>query len=129
MTRTTLVGTVAMLTGLFPGATAAYFLLPSLSAVPAEPSAYLDAEYDFLGALATWPAAAGSATDGPFPETTDAALLAAGRTVCLRAGDPGMTFDGITDLLELNPHQTYVVMAEAASKLCPSSAPTIAAIM
>jgi hypothetical protein len=91
-------------------------------------AAYLDVEYDYLGAIETWPAEPEAQERDPFAgEVSDAELVSAGRTVCTRAGDPGMTFEGMMNLLDFDPHETYVVMAEAADKLCPSQAEAIEA--
>jgi hypothetical protein len=89
---------------------------------------WLDAEYDYLGALRTWPARTGSRTSDPFRGVAEARLVAAGRTVCIRATDPGMNADGMLDLLELDPHQTYVVVTESLDKLCPSQSSHLAAL-
>lgn len=90
--------------------------------VPAEkkPAVYLDDGYTYLGAVRSWPAKPKSRSKNPFPNFGDARLVELGRTVCIRAGDPGMDFDGMLFLLKLNPHQTFVVITEAIDKLCPS---------
>lgn len=84
------------------------------------PAVYLDDEYDFLGALSTWPAAPGSSATDPFQGQAPERLVAAGRTVCTRAGDPGMDAYGMADLLGFDPHQTFVIVTESVDKLCPS---------
>ncbi len=88
---------------------------------------YLDAEYDFIGAARTWPAEPNARMTDPFGE--DQALIEAGRTVCTRAGDEDMSFGAMADLLNMTPHQTYVVMAEARDKLCASQATHLASLM
>jgi hypothetical protein len=89
---------------------------------------WLDAEYDYLGALRTWPARAGYVVTDPFRGLTEGRLVAAGRTVCTRAQDPGMNADGMLDLLDLDPHQTFVVVTESLDKLCPSQSSRLAAL-
>jgi hypothetical protein len=81
---------------------------------------YLDAEYTYLGALRTWPERPKAKTKNPFRGFDAPKLVEIGRTVCTRAGDPDMDFDGMLFLLKLNPHQTYVAITEAIDKLCPS---------
>jgi hypothetical protein len=84
------------------------------------PAAYLDVEYTYLGALRTWPERPKATTKNPFRGFDERRLIDLGRTVCVRAGDPDMDFDGMLFLLKLSPHQTYVVITEAIDKLCPS---------
>ena len=88
---------------------------------------YLDIEYDFIGAARTWPAEPDARVADAFGE--DQELVEAGRTVCTRAGDEDMSFGAMTDLLKMTPHQTYIVMAEAGDKLCPSQATRLAGLM
>lgn len=118
---------VGLLVGLalILGASAGFLLAPQdASPTPGDPS--LDAEWDYLGAMDTWPAEQSGTDPDPFDDDfSDAELVAAGRVVCTRAADPDMSFDGMLDLLRMSPHQTYVVMAESADKLCPSQEPAI----
>jgi hypothetical protein len=121
---------MALLVGAAAGVLAG-FALAMLTPGQAEanrPTAYLDAEFDYLGAVETWPRAPGSSARDPFGgEVTDGELVTAGRIVCERAADGGMSFDGMLDLLGFDPHQTYVVLVEAADKLCPSRWPAVQA--
>jgi hypothetical protein len=87
----------------------------------------LDVEFDFIGAVHTWEQE-GSSED-PFADVPDGELVDAGRTACLRATDPDMSFDGMLDLLGTSPHQTYAILAEASDKLCPSHRDTLDDIM
>lgn len=81
---------------------------------------WFDAEFDFLGAVATWPVTPEAKKDDPFRGVSDGTLLAGAGTVCTRAGDRGMDAAGMGDLLRTDPHQTYVLVTEAIDKLCPS---------
>jgi hypothetical protein len=84
------------------------------------PAAYLDDEYTYLGAVRSWPERPKAAAKNPFRGFDQARLVELGRTVCIRAADRDMDFDGMLFVLKLNPHQTYVVITEAIDKLCPS---------
>jgi hypothetical protein len=97
--------------------------LPALSDGP-----WLDAEYDYLGALRTWPASPGRTALDPFKGVSERRLVVAGRTVCTRAQDPGMNADGMLDLLDMDPHKTFVVVTESLDKLCPSQASRLPAL-
>ncbi len=99
----------------------------SASTVDAASIPVLDAEFDFAGAARTW-TEDGSTTD-PFEDHDDAELVTIGRTACLRAGDADMTFDGMSDLLRLDPHATYAALSEAADKLCPSQRAALKDVM
>ena len=87
--------------------------------VKAETPIVYDVEYDYLGALETWPAEPDSQRRNPFPNVNTTTLVEAGRTVCVEATNEEMNFDGFLDLLKMNPHQTYVIITEAINKLCP----------
>lgn len=106
------------------------FSLGRATAQPVRPAAgaWLDAEYDYLGALRTWPSSAGSSVSDPFRGVAESRLVAAGHTVCTHAQDPGMNADGMLDLLRLDPHETYVVVTEALDKLCPSQSSHLTAL-
>ena len=87
--------------------------------VEAETPILYDVEYDYLGALETWPAEPNSQRSNPFQNVNSTKLVEAGRTVCVEATNEEMNFDGLLDLLKMNPHQTYVIITEAINKLCP----------
>lgn len=109
-----------------PAAAATTAPVEAPEALPDGP--WLDAEYDYLGALRTWPARAGYVVTDPFRNVAEGRLVAAGRTVCTRAQDPGMNADGMVNLLDLDPHQTFVVVTESLDKLCPSQSSRLTAL-
>lgn len=88
-------------------------------------SLYLDDEYTFVGAARSWPRSPNASITDPFTGVEDARLVELGRTVCVRAADPDMDFDGMLHLLALDPHQTFVIITEAIDKLCPSRQPQL----
>jgi hypothetical protein len=108
-------------------ALALFFVLAwYLQSGPTEEQLAFDVEFNYVASARSWTQETG---EDPFEGTSDQELMEKGRTVCLRATDDDMNFDGMSDILGTEPHQTYVLLAEAADKLCTGHSQTLNGIM